>query len=121
MPRELGVEFAKRGVRVNALYPGPVETPLLRTMFSPDQAARRLVHLPTGRFAQASEIAEAAAFLASDAASYVNSAEFLADGGITAAYVTAEDNRWSSRDSRRPVPHLSPERPVESVNRSRGV
>ena len=92
MSREMGIEFAKRGVRVNALCPGPVETPLLRTMFSPEQAARRLVHIPTGRFAQAKEIAEAVAFLASDAASYVNATEFLVDGGITAAYVTAEDN-----------------------------
>lgn len=92
MSREMGVEFAKRGVRVNALCPGPVETPLLRTMFSPEQAARRLVHIPTGKFAQAKEIAEAVAFLASDAASYVNATEFLVDGGITAAYVTAEDN-----------------------------
>jgi NAD(P)-dependent dehydrogenase (short-subunit alcohol dehydrogenase family) len=91
MSRELGVEFAKRGIRVNALCPGPVETPLLRTMFSPEEAQRRIVHLPSGRFAQAHEIAEAAAFLASDAASYINSAEFLVDGGITAAYVTAED------------------------------
>ena len=91
LSRELGVEFAKRGVRVNALCPGPVETPLLRSMYSPEQAARRLVHVPTGRFAQPHEIAEAAAFLASDAASYVNATEFLVDGGIAAAYVTAED------------------------------
>ena len=92
MSREMGIEFAKRGVRVNALCPGPVETPLLRTMFSPEQAARRLVHIPTGKFAQPKEIAEAVAFLASDASSYVNATEFLVDGGITAAYVTAEDN-----------------------------
>jgi NAD(P)-dependent dehydrogenase (short-subunit alcohol dehydrogenase family) len=91
LSRELGVEFAKRGVRVNALCPGPVETPLLRTMFTPEQSARRLVHVPPGRFAQAREIAEAVAFLASDAASYVNATEFLVDGGITAAYVTPED------------------------------
>jgi NAD(P)-dependent dehydrogenase (short-subunit alcohol dehydrogenase family) len=91
MSREMGVEFAKRGIRVNALCPGPVETPLLQTVFSPEQAARRLVHLPNGRFAQASEIAEAAAFLASNAASYINASEFLVDGGITAAYVTSED------------------------------
>jgi NAD(P)-dependent dehydrogenase (short-subunit alcohol dehydrogenase family) len=91
LSRELGVEFAKRGLRVNALCPGPVETPLLRTMFTPEQSARRLVHVPTGRFAQPREIAEAVAFLASDASSYVNATEFLVDGGITAAYVTAED------------------------------
>jgi NAD(P)-dependent dehydrogenase (short-subunit alcohol dehydrogenase family) len=93
MSREMAVEFAKRGVRVNALCPGPVETPLLRTMFTPEESARRLVHVPTGRFAQAREIAEAAAFLASDAASYVNGTEFLVDGAITAAYVTPEDPR----------------------------
>jgi NAD(P)-dependent dehydrogenase (short-subunit alcohol dehydrogenase family) len=91
LSRELGVEFAKRGVRVNALCPGPVDTPLLRTLFDPEQTQRRLVHVPTGRFAQAREIAEAAAFLASDAASYVNATEFLVDGGISAAYVTPED------------------------------
>jgi NAD(P)-dependent dehydrogenase (short-subunit alcohol dehydrogenase family) len=91
LSRELGVEFAKRGVRVNALLPGPVDTPLLRTLFDPEQTARRLVHVPTGRFARPREIAEAVAFLASDAASYVNATEFLVDGGISAAYVTAED------------------------------
>ena len=91
LSRELGVELAKRGVRVNALCPGPVDTPLLRTLFDPKQTQRRLVHVPTGRFAQAREIAEAAAFLASDAASYVNATEFLVDGGISAAYVTPED------------------------------
>ena len=91
LSRELGVEFAKRGVRVNALCPGPVDTPLLRTLFDPEQTQRRLVHVPTGRFARAAEIAEAAAFLASDAAAYVNATEFLVDGGISAAYVTAED------------------------------
>jgi NAD(P)-dependent dehydrogenase (short-subunit alcohol dehydrogenase family) len=91
LSRELGVEFAKRGVRVNALLPGPVDTPLLRTLFNPEEEARRLVHVPTGRFARAHEIAEAVAFLASDAASYINATEFLVDGGISAAYVTAED------------------------------
>jgi NAD(P)-dependent dehydrogenase (short-subunit alcohol dehydrogenase family) len=91
LSRELAVEFAKRGVRVNALCPGPVETPMLRTMYTPQEAGRRLVHLPTGRFAQPREIAEAAAFLASDAASYVTGTEFLVDGGLTAAFVTAED------------------------------
>jgi NAD(P)-dependent dehydrogenase (short-subunit alcohol dehydrogenase family) len=91
LSRELAVEFAKRGVRVNALCPGPVETPMLRTMYTPQQAGRRLVHMPTGRFAHPREIAEAAAFLASDAASYVTGTEFLVDGGLTAAFVTAED------------------------------
>jgi NAD(P)-dependent dehydrogenase (short-subunit alcohol dehydrogenase family) len=91
MSRELGVEFVKRGVRVNALCPGPVDTPLLRALFDPAEAGRRLVHVPPGRFARASEIAEAVAFLASDASSYVNATEFLVDGGISAAYVTALD------------------------------
>jgi len=91
MSRELAVEFARRGVRVNALCPGPVETPLLRTMYTPQESARRLVHIPVGRFARPEEIAEAAAFLASEAASYVTASDFLVDGGITAAYVTAED------------------------------
>lgn len=91
MSRELAVEFARQGVRVNALCPGPVETPLLRTMYTPEESARRLVHIPAGRFARPAEIAEAAAFLASDAASYVTASDFLVDGGITAAYVTADD------------------------------
>ncbi len=91
LSRELGVEFAKRGVRVNALCPGPVDTPLLRALFDSEEAARRLIHVPSGRFARAREIAEAVAFLASDASSYVNAAEFLVDGGISAAYVTAVD------------------------------
>jgi NAD(P)-dependent dehydrogenase (short-subunit alcohol dehydrogenase family) len=91
MSRELAVEFAKRGVRVNALCPGPVETPMLRTMYTPEQAGRRLVHMPTGRFAQAAEIAEAAAFLASDSASYVTGTAFPVDGGLAAAFVTAEE------------------------------
>lgn len=90
LSRELGVEFATRGIRVNAISPGPVETPLLATLFSPEQKARRLVHVPPGRFARPREIAEAAAFLAGDAASYVNATEFRVDGGISAAYVTPE-------------------------------
>jgi NAD(P)-dependent dehydrogenase (short-subunit alcohol dehydrogenase family) len=90
MSRELGVEFARRGVRVNALCPGPVDTPLLRELFAkdPERAARRLVHIPMGRFGQAAEIAAAAAFLASDDASFVTASTFLVDGGIHAAYVT---------------------------------
>jgi NAD(P)-dependent dehydrogenase (short-subunit alcohol dehydrogenase family) len=91
LSRELAVEFAKHGVRVNALCPGPVETPMLRTMYSAEEAGRRLVHLPTGRFAQPREIAEAAAFLASDAASYITGTEFMVDGGLAAAYVTPEE------------------------------
>jgi NAD(P)-dependent dehydrogenase (short-subunit alcohol dehydrogenase family) len=92
MTRELAVEFAKRGVRVNALCPGPVETPLLMRLFdeTPGALERRLVHLPTGRLAKAREIAQGALFLASDDASYVTGATFLVDGGLTAAYVTAE-------------------------------
>jgi NAD(P)-dependent dehydrogenase (short-subunit alcohol dehydrogenase family) len=91
LSRELAVEFAKRGVRVNALCPGPVETPMLRSMYTHEEAGRRLVHMPTGRFAQPREIAEAAVFLASDASSYVTGTEFLVDGALTAAFVTAED------------------------------
>jgi NAD(P)-dependent dehydrogenase (short-subunit alcohol dehydrogenase family) len=90
MSRELGIEFAARGVRVNALCPGPVDTPLLRALFDQKEEARRLVHVPYGRFAQAREIAEAVGFLASDASSYVNATEFMVDGGISSAYVTAE-------------------------------
>jgi NAD(P)-dependent dehydrogenase (short-subunit alcohol dehydrogenase family) len=92
MTRELAVEFARRGVRVNALCPGPVETPLLMRLFENDPAAyeRRRVHLPMGRLAQAREIANGALFLASDEASYVTGATFAVDGGLTAAYVTAE-------------------------------
>jgi NAD(P)-dependent dehydrogenase (short-subunit alcohol dehydrogenase family) len=92
MSRELGVEFARRGVRVNALCPGPVNTPLLKELFAkdPEQAARRLVHLPMGRFAEAAEIARAALFLASEDSSYVTASTFLVDGGITGAYVTPE-------------------------------
>src|SRR4051794_24736562 len=92
LSRELGVELARRGVRVNALCPGPVDTPLLRELFAKDEAAaaRRLAHVPMGRFARAEEIASAALFLASDESSYVNASTFLVDGGITGAYVTPE-------------------------------
>jgi NAD(P)-dependent dehydrogenase (short-subunit alcohol dehydrogenase family) len=92
MTRELAVEFARRGVRVNALCPGPVETPLLMRLFQDDPAAyeRRRIHLPMGRLAQAREIANAALFLAGDESSYVNGTTFLVDGGLTAAYVTPE-------------------------------
>jgi NAD(P)-dependent dehydrogenase (short-subunit alcohol dehydrogenase family) len=92
LSRELGVEFARRGVRVNALCPGPVDTPLLRELYASDpaKAARRLIHVPMGRFAQASEIAAAALFLASDESSYVNASTFMVDGGISGAYVTPE-------------------------------
>ena len=90
LSRELGIEFARRGVRVNALCPGPVDTPLLRELFAkdPEQAARRLAHVPLGRFARAEEIAQGALFLASDDASYVTASTFLIDGGITGAYTT---------------------------------
>jgi NAD(P)-dependent dehydrogenase (short-subunit alcohol dehydrogenase family) len=90
MSRELGVQFAREGIRVNALCPGPVNTPLLRELFAkdPERAARRLVHVPMGRFAEAEEIAAAVAFLASDDASFITAATFLVDGGITSAYVT---------------------------------
>jgi NAD(P)-dependent dehydrogenase (short-subunit alcohol dehydrogenase family) len=92
MSRELGNEFARRGVRVNALCPGPVNTPLLQELFAkdPEKAARRLVHIPMGRFAEAREIAQAALFLASDESSFITSSTFLVDGGISAAYVTPE-------------------------------
>jgi NAD(P)-dependent dehydrogenase (short-subunit alcohol dehydrogenase family) len=90
MSRELGVQFARAGIRVNALCPGPVDTSLLRELFAADpaEAERRLVHIPLGRFAEASEIAAAVAFLASDDASFITAAEFLVDGGISGAYVT---------------------------------
>jgi NAD(P)-dependent dehydrogenase (short-subunit alcohol dehydrogenase family) len=90
MSRELGVQFAREGIRVNALCPGPVNTPLLKELFAkdPDRAARRLVHVPMGRFGEAEEIAAAVAFLASDDSSFMTAATFLVDGGISAAYVT---------------------------------
>lgn len=90
MSRELGVQFARQGIRVNALCPGPVNTPLLRELFAkdPERAARRLVHVPMGRFAEPEEIASAVLFLASDDASFVTSSTFVVDGGIGAAYVT---------------------------------
>jgi NAD(P)-dependent dehydrogenase (short-subunit alcohol dehydrogenase family) len=90
LTRELGVQFARQGVRVNALCPGPVNTPLLAELFAadPERAARRLVHVPMGRFAEPTEIAAAIAFLASDDASFITASTFLVDGGITAAYVT---------------------------------
>jgi NAD(P)-dependent dehydrogenase (short-subunit alcohol dehydrogenase family) len=92
MSREMGVEFGRRGVRVNALCPGPVNTPLLQELFAtdPEKAARRLIHLPMGRFAEASEIAQAAVFLASDESSYVTASTFMVDGGLSGAYVTPE-------------------------------
>ena len=92
MTRELGVEFARRGVRVNALCPGPVNTPLLQQLYAsdPEQAARRIVHLPMGRFAEAREIAQGALFLASDDSSYVTASTFLVDGGLSGSYVTPE-------------------------------
>jgi NAD(P)-dependent dehydrogenase (short-subunit alcohol dehydrogenase family) len=92
LSRELAVEFARSGVRVNALCPGPVETPLLMRLFGDDPAGfeRRRVHLPMGRLAQAREVANAALFLASDESSYVTGSTFTVDGGITAAYVTPE-------------------------------
>jgi NAD(P)-dependent dehydrogenase (short-subunit alcohol dehydrogenase family) len=90
MSRELGVQFAREGIRVNALCPGPVNTPLLRELFAkdPERAARRLVHIPLGRFAEPEEIAAAVAFLASDDASFITASQFLVDGGIAGAYVT---------------------------------
>ncbi|WP_020498201.1 3-oxoacyl-ACP reductase [Sciscionella marina] len=91
MTRELGVQFAREGIRVNALCPGPVNTPLLKELFAkdPERAERRLVHVPVGRFAEPEEIAAATAFLASDDASFITASEFLVDGGISGAYVTA--------------------------------
>ncbi len=90
LSRELGVQFARSGIRVNALCPGPVNTPLLRELFAadPGRAARRLVHVPMGRFAEADEIAAAVAFLASDDSSFITASSFLVDGGISGAYVT---------------------------------
>ena len=90
MSRELGVQFAREGIRVNALCPGPVNTPLLQELFAkdPERAARRLVHIPIGRFAEPEEIAAAVAFLASDDSSFITASTFLVDGGISGAYVT---------------------------------
>jgi NAD(P)-dependent dehydrogenase (short-subunit alcohol dehydrogenase family) len=90
MSRELGVQFAREGIRVNALCPGPVNTPLLKELFAtdPERAARRLVHVPLGRFAEPEEIAAAVTFLASDDASFITASSFLVDGGISGAYVT---------------------------------
>ncbi len=90
LSRELGVEFAREGVRVNALCPGPVDTPLLKELYAkdPEQAARRLVHVPMGRFGDAREIAQAALFLAGEDSSFVTASTFLVDGGLSAAYTT---------------------------------
>jgi NAD(P)-dependent dehydrogenase (short-subunit alcohol dehydrogenase family) len=90
LSRELGVEFARRGVRVNALCPGPVDTPLLQELYAsdPEKAARRLVHVPIGRFARAEEIANGALFLASEESSFVTASTFLVDGGLSGAYTT---------------------------------
>ncbi|MFI9101413.1 3-oxoacyl-ACP reductase [Streptomyces fildesensis] len=92
MTRELGVQFAREGIRVNALCPGPVNTPLLQELFAkdPERAARRIVHIPVGRFAEPTEIAAAVAFLASDDSSFMTASEFLVDGGIGGAYVTPQ-------------------------------
>ncbi|RZU32491.1 3-oxoacyl-ACP reductase [Blastococcus saxobsidens] len=92
MSRELGVQFAREGIRINALCPGPVNTPLLQELFAsdPERAARRLVHVPLGRFAEPEEIAAAVAFLASDDSSFMTASTFLVDGGISGAYVTPE-------------------------------
>jgi NAD(P)-dependent dehydrogenase (short-subunit alcohol dehydrogenase family) len=90
MSRELGVQFAREGVRVNALCPGPVNTPLLQELFAkdPERAARRLVHIPAGRFAEPEELANAVLFLASDESSFITASSFMVDGGISGAYVT---------------------------------
>jgi len=91
MTREIAAEFARKNIRANALCPGPVETPLLNAILSdPVKRQRRLVHIPPGRFARASEIANAALFLASDESVFVNGTAFLVDGGITATYITPE-------------------------------
>ena len=93
MSRELGVEFARRGVRVNALCPGPINTPLLQELFAsdPDKAERRLLHIPMGRFGEAEEIARAALFLASDDSSFITASTFMVDGGLSGAYLTPQD------------------------------
>jgi NAD(P)-dependent dehydrogenase (short-subunit alcohol dehydrogenase family) len=90
MSRELGVQFAREGIRVNALCPGPINTPLLQELFAkdPERAARRMVHIPMGRFGEADEIAAAVTFLASDDSSFITASTFLVDGGISGAYVT---------------------------------
>ena len=92
MSRELGVEFGDRGVRVNALCPGPINTPLLRELFAkdPEKAKRRILHLPMGRFGETEEIAKAALFLASDESSYITATPFMVDGGLSGAYITPE-------------------------------
>jgi NAD(P)-dependent dehydrogenase (short-subunit alcohol dehydrogenase family) len=92
LTRELGVEFARRGVRANALCPGPIDTPLLRELFAkdPEKARRRLVHVPMGRFGRAEEIANGVLFLASDESSFMTATTFLVDGGLSGAYVTPE-------------------------------
>ncbi len=90
MSSELGVQFARQGIRVNALCPGPVNTPLLQELFAkdPERAQRRLVHIPVGRFAESRELAAAVAFIASNDSSFVTGSTFLIDGGISSAYVT---------------------------------
>ncbi|HEX2391543.1 MAG TPA: SDR family oxidoreductase [Solirubrobacterales bacterium] len=90
LSRELGVEFAARGVRVNALCPGPVNTPLLKELFAkdPERAAKRMVHIPMGRFGEAEEIARSALFLASDDSSFITASTFMVDGGLSGAYLT---------------------------------
>lgn len=91
MSREMAVEFARKGVRVNSLSPGPVQSPMLDSLFNADQIARRMTHVPAGRFGTAQEMAEAAVFLLGDASSFVNGIDLIVDGGISAAYVTPED------------------------------
>jgi NAD(P)-dependent dehydrogenase (short-subunit alcohol dehydrogenase family) len=91
MSREMAVDLARKGIRVNTLSPGPVQSPMLDALFTADQVARRMVHIPAGRFGTAEEMAEAALFLLSDASSYINGFELVVDGGISAAYVTPEN------------------------------